>query len=57
MGKNKIKPPVNYDFESTNQQYNFTKVCKDMQYSKAWEELNLRQHRLIFTLEIKIYSK
>lgn len=58
MTKSKrIKPPINYDFESTNQQYNFTKICRDMQKSSAWQQLNLRQQRIIFVFKIKIYSK
>jgi len=39
-GKN--KPPINYDFESKNQNYDFTKICRDMQKTEAWEKLNLR---------------
>lgn len=54
---NRPRPPTNYDFESTNQRYDFTKICRDMQKSLAWKQLNLRQQRLIFTLKIKIYSK
>lgn len=57
MGKsNKPKPPINYDFESSNNRYDFTKICRDMMKSKAWEQLTLRQKRIIFTYEIKIYS-
>ena len=55
--KNKLKPPVNYEFESSNQRYDFTKICRDMMKSKAWNELNLRQKRTISTLKIQIYSK
>jgi len=58
MGKNnKLKPPVNYDFESSNNKYDFTKICRDMMKSKAWNDLTLREKRSIFTLKIKIYSK
>ena len=57
MGKKKLKPPTNYDFESSNQRYDFTKICRDMQKSKAWNDLSLRQQRIIFTSKIKIYSK
>lgn len=54
---NRPKPPTNYDFESANQKYDFTKICRDMQKSLAWKQLNLRQQRFIFTLKIKVYSK
>lgn len=54
---NKLKPPVNYDFESSNNKYDFTKICRDMMKSKAWNELTLRQRRTIFTIKIKVYSK
>ena len=53
----KMKPPINYAFESPNQRYEFTKICRDMMKSKAWDELNLRQKRIISTFKIKIYSK
>ena len=53
MNKKKIKPPVNYDFESTNNQYDFTKICRDMQHSNAWEQLTLRQIGLYFILKSK----
>lgn len=55
--KNKLKPPVNYDFESSNNKYDFTKICRDMMKSKAWNELTLRQKRIISSFKIKIYSK
>ncbi len=55
--KDKMKPPINYAFESSNQRYEFTKICRDMMKSKAWDELNLRQKRIISTFKIKIYSK
>lgn len=54
---NRPKPPTNYDFESANLKYDFTKICRDMQKSLAWKQLNLRQQRIIFALKIKIYSK
>ena len=54
---NRPRPPTNYDFESCNQKYDFTKICRDMQKSLAWKQLNLRQQRLIFTLKIKVHSK
>ena len=54
---NRPKPPINYDFESSNQIYDFTKICRDMQKSAAWKKLKLREQRLIFTFKIKIYSK
>ena len=54
---NKPRPPTNYDFESSNQRYDFTKICRDMQKSPAWKQLNLRQQRFIFAFKIKIYSK
>ena len=50
--KNKLKPPVNYEFESSNQRYDFTKICRDMMKSKAWIELNLRQKRIISAIKI-----
>ena len=54
MVKNKrIKPPTNYSFESANQNYDFTKICRDMQRSKAWKELSLRQHGLYLYLKAK----
>jgi len=54
MVKNKrIKPPTNYHFESANQNYDFTKICRDMQRSKAWKELSLRQHGLYLYLKAK----
>lgn len=49
----KFKPPTNYDFESNNQQYDFTKICRDMQRSKAWNTLNLRQRGLYLHLKSK----
>lgn len=49
----KLKPPTNYDFESANQEYDFTKICRDMQRSKAWHELNLRQQGLYLHLKSK----
>lgn len=49
---NRTKPPTNYDFESNNQKYDFTKICRDMQRSNAWNELSLRQQRLIFIFKI-----
>ena len=49
----KIKPPTNYSFESANQKYDFTKICRDMQRSKAWKELSLRQHGLYLYLKAK----
>ena len=54
---NRPRPPTNYDFESANQKYDFTKICRDMQKSTAWQQLSLRQQRFIFTLKIKVYSK
>ncbi len=54
---NRPKPPTNYDFESFNQKYDFTKICRDMQHSLAWKQLKLRQQRFIFTFKIKVYSK
>ena len=54
---NRPKPPINYDFESNNQKYDFTKICRDMQKSSAWKQLNLRQQRFIFTFKSKVYSK
>lgn len=49
----KLKLPTNYDFESANQEYDFTKICRDMQRSKAWHELNLRQQGLYLHLKSK----
>lgn len=49
----KLKPPTNYEFESANQRYDFTKICRDMQRSKAWKELNLRQQGLYLHLKAK----
>lgn len=49
----KLKPPTNYEFESANQRYDFTKICRDMQRSKAWNELNLRQQGLYLHLKAK----
>lgn len=54
MGKNnKLKPPVNYDFESSNNKYDFTKICRDMMKSKAWNDLKLRQQGLYLYLKSK----
>lgn len=47
------KPPVNYNFESTNQRYDFTKICRDMQRSEAWKQLKPRQIGLYFLLKSK----
>lgn len=52
---NKRKPPINYDFESGNNKYDFTKICRDMQKSLAWKKLNLRQQRFVLISKIKIY--
>lgn len=49
----KLKFPTNFDFESTNQRYDFTKICKDMQKSPAWKSLNLRQRGLYLELKFK----
>lgn len=49
----RIKPPTNYDFESNNQRYDFTKICRDMQKSNAWKQLNLRQQGLYLYLKSK----
>ena len=49
----KLKIPTNFSFESTNQNYDFTKICRDMQRSKAWKELSLRQHGLYLYLKAK----
>ena len=49
----KLKPPTNYVFESANQRYDFTKICRDMQRSKAWNELKLRQQGLYLHLKAK----
>lgn len=49
----KLKPPTNYDFESNNQRYDFTKICRDMQHSLAWKQLNLRQQGLYLHLKSK----
>ncbi len=54
---NKLKLPINYKFESQNQKYDFTKICRDMQKSKAWCDLSLRQQRIIFIFKIKVYGK
>lgn len=54
MAKSKrIKPPTNYDFESGNQRYDFTKICRDMQKSEAWKQLSLRQQGLYLHLKSK----
>lgn len=54
MAKTKrLKPPVNYSFESTNNRYDFTKICRDMQRSEAWKQLKLRQIGLYFLLKSK----
>ena len=54
MSKRKsLKLPVNYDFESNNQKYDFTKICRDMQRSEAWKQLKLRQIGLYFILKSK----
>lgn len=47
------KPPVNYSFESTNNRYDFTKICRDMQRSEAWKQLKPRQIGLYFLLKSK----
>ena len=54
MAKTKrLKPPVNYSFESTNQRYDFTKICRDMQKSPAWKSLKPRQIGLYFIFKSK----
>ena len=54
MGESKkIKPPVNYDFESSNNKYDFTKICRDMMKSKAWSELTVREIGLYLHLKSK----
>lgn len=47
------KPPVNYNFESTNNRYDFTKICIDMQRSEAWKQLKPKQIGLYFLLKSK----
>ncbi len=49
----RIKPPVNYSFESTNNRYDFTKICRDMQRSEAWKQLKPRQIGLYFIFKSK----
>lgn len=51
--KRKNKPPNNYPFESDNSRYDFTKICRDMQKSKAWKDLSFRQHGLYLYLKSK----
>ena len=51
--KKRFKPPTNYDFESNNQKYDCTKICRDMQRSKAWNKLKLRQQGLYLHLKAK----
>lgn len=51
--KNKIKLPINYDFESKNQKYDFTKICRDMQKADGWKDLSLRQQGLYLYLKSK----
>lgn len=54
MAKTKrLKPPTNYDFESSNLRYEFTKICRDMQRSSAWKNLSLRQRGLYLHLKSK----
>ena len=54
MAKTKrMKPPVNYSFESTNNRYDFTKICRDMQRSEAWKQLKPRQIGLYFIFKSK----
>lgn len=50
---NRPRPPTNYDFESANQNYDFTKICRDMQHSLAWKQLSLRQQGLYLHLKSK----
>ena len=52
----KFKFPNNFGFESTSQKYEFTKICKDMQKSKAWQSLNLRQRGLYLEFKFKFYA-
>ena len=51
MGKK--KQVTHYDFESKTERGAFTKICNDMQDSKAWKELKLRQQGLYLYLKSK----
>lgn len=44
---------THYDFESKTERGAFTKICNDMQESKAWKELKLRQQGLYLYLKSK----
>jgi hypothetical protein len=58
MAKSKKgKRPFNYSFESTNQRYDFTKICRDMQRSEAWKQLKPRQIGLYFLFKSKFTVK
>lgn len=51
---NKKSKWKNYDFETSYpSSLNFTKICRDMQNSKAWKELSLRQQGLYLHLKSK----
>ena len=50
--KRKSNQPTHYKFESKTSTGAFTKICKDMQKSLAWQQLSLRQQRIIFTFKI-----
>lgn len=47
------KQVTHFDFESKSERGAFTKICKDMQKSKAWENLLLRQQALYLHLKSK----
>lgn len=47
------KQVTHYSFESKKERGSFTKICKDMQESKAWKELSLRQQGLYLHLKYK----
>ena len=49
----KLKIPTNFSFESANKNYDFTKICRDMQKSAAWKSLSLRQRGLYLELKSK----
>lgn len=53
MRKGKKEQPTHYAFESYNSTGAFTKICKDMMNSLAWQKLNLRQRGLYLTMKKK----
>ncbi|MEA4998907.1 MAG: hypothetical protein VB087_05890 [Candidatus Limiplasma sp.] len=53
----KTKRATHQAFEGYSERGQFTKICRDMMQSKAWQVLNLRQQGLYLLLKSKYTQK